>query len=169
MRMPFLSNMTSARRVITHSDDDGQYVVTLKPKVGLVAAFGLTLFSDAAWPEDEHESADFRASNEGMVQMQRIKAMHPVVFDELKRIQELAERHSVPRENVLLVDCGGCSTTPDEVGSHTRDAFERDAPFVTMRSNALWPTLSNKVGLHLTDVFIDDIWDMSRKERGDVF
>lgn len=43
MRMPFLSNMVSARRVITHSDEDGQYVVTLKPNVGLVAAFGLTL------------------------------------------------------------------------------------------------------------------------------
>lgn len=169
MRMPFLSNMTSQRRVITHSDDDGQYVVTVMPKVGLVAAFGLTLLSDAAWPEDDHESDDFRASTEGTVQAQRLKAMHPLVFDELKRIQELAERHGVPRENVLLVDCSGSRTTPDEVGSNARDAFDRGASFSAMRSNALWPAVANKVGLHLTDVFIDDIWDMSRGERGDVF
>lgn len=169
MRMPFLSNMTSQRRIITHSDDDGQYVVTVMPKVGLVAAFGLTLLSDAAWPEDDQESEDFRASSEGTLQAQRLKAMHPLVFDELKRIQELAVRHEVPRENVLLVDCSGCPAAPDEVASHARDAFDRGAPFSTMRSNALWPTLANKVGLHLTDVFIDDIWDMSREDRGDVF
>jgi len=166
MRMPFLSNMTSARRVITHSDDDGQYVVTLMPKAGLVAAFGFTLFSDAAWPGDELESEDFRASSAGIVQMQRIKALHPSVFAELKRVQGLAERHGVPRESVLLVDCSGGCATPDEVASQARDAFERDAPFSVMRSNALWPTLANKVGLHLTDVFIDEIWDM--EDRGEL-
>lgn len=164
MRMPFLSNMTSARRVITHSDDDGQYVVTVMPKAGLVAAFGLTLFSDAAWPDDELESEDFRASTAGVVQMQRIKALHPSVFAELKRIQGLAERHGVPRENVLLVDCS--LSAPDEVAAQAREAFERDAPFSAMRSNALWPTLANKVGLHLTDVFIDEIWDM--EDRGEL-
>lgn len=167
--MPFLSKMSSAHRVVTHSDEDGQYVVTVKPGAGMVAAFGLTLLSDEAWPEDPCESDDFRASSEGVLQAQRLKAMHPLVFDELKKLQDMAERSKVPRENVLLVDCGAARTTPDVVAAQARDALERDVPFATVRANALWPELGNKVGLCLTDVFLDEIWDMGREERGDVF
>lgn len=161
--IPFLCDMTSKNRVNTHSDADGCYVVTIKRKVGLVAAFGVTLLSDQFW-NDPTMSDDFRQSSEGVRLLQRRKARDPTVFRELRKLQELANKHSVPSERVLLVDCSQGPMTPDEVASLAREALEREVAFERIRSNALWPSVTNRVGLTLTDVLIDEAWGKTREQ-----
>ena len=159
MHIPFLSTMMKYKRVASHSDADGQYVITVRPNVGLVAAFGLTLFADQAWPEDEVESEDYRRSDVGVRQAQRLKCEHPLVLAELMKIRDMAVANKVPREHVLLVDCACSQHNPDEVAAAARDIFENDGDFRKLRSNALWPRIHNRVGLALTDLLIDERWD----------
>jgi len=147
--MPFLCTMVNQRRVITHSDRDGFYVVVLKPREGLVAAFGLSLLS--CDPPLELVSA-------------RRKVSDPLVFSELKKIEDMATKNQIAPERVLLVDCSCGLVTPDEVGTAVREGFERGVAFDRVRGNALWPGLGNRVGLMLTDVLIDDVWGKSREQ-----
>lgn len=163
--IPFLSTMIKHKRTITHSDRDGCYQIVLKPHEGLVAVFGLTLFSDQSW--DDGVSEDFKRSSEGMIQAQRRKARDPLVFGELKKIQDIAQKNRVSPERVLLVDCSESSLTPDEVGSLVRDAFDRGVAFDSVRGNVLWPKLNNRVGLVLTDVLIDEVWGKTKEEYCD--
>jgi|GEM_PF-5851666 len=161
--MPFLSVMNKRQRVETHSDLDGVYIVTLKPKLGLVAAFGLTLMADQSWPVDPVESEDYRNSDVGMRQAQRLKAQHPQVAAELAKIVAMAKRNGVDPDNVLLVDCSSGPLTPDEVSILARDAFDRNVAGSKLRGNCLWPSLSNRVGLVMTDMLIDELWDAANE------
>jgi len=163
--IPFLSVMNKRMRVVTHSDLDGMYVVTAKHKLGLVAAFGLTLMADQSWPVDPVESEDYRNSDVGMRQAQRLKAQHPQVAAELAKLVTMAKQNKIPPENVLLVDCSSGPLTPDEVSMLARDAFDRDMEGCKMRWNCLWPSLSNRVGLVMTDMLIDELWDAADERK----
>jgi len=54
--------------------------------------------------------------------------------------------------------------TPDEVASLAREALEREVAFERIRSNELWPSVTNQVGLTLTDVLIDEAWGKTREQ-----
>jgi hypothetical protein len=162
--IPMLSSMSSRNRVVTHSDEDGCYLIVMKPGAGLIAAFGLTLLSDESWPVEDGASDDLKSTQPYILSTQRRKTRDPLVFAELKKIEEMARKHKVPTESILLVDCTNECWTPDEVAVFAREALEKKVDFARIRSNGLWPKLSNRVGLALTDVLVDEVWGLSREE-----
>lgn len=160
------SSMHKSNEIITHHDADQSYILILKPSHGLVALFGDNVLSDKIWPADFLESECYKQSDAGMLSAQRNKAKDPVVFQELKKLRDMAERFRVPREAVLMVDCsdGGDAANPEKLSRVVRDAFAAQTPVTAMRGNQLWPTLTNRVGITLTNVLIDDVWDKTREE-----
>jgi len=118
------------------------------------------LFCDELWPI-RLESQQYTTVS-GIRSLQRVKTEDFRVFSELKKIQSLAEKHKVPRENVLLVDCSSSNHSCEELGFLITEGFNREMKFQDIRSNSLWPGLKNTTGLHLTDCFIDEIWDEQR-------
>ena len=128
--IPKLSSMVVENRIITHCDCNGTYIIVVKPKSALVAAFGQNRLADIMWSTEEPYDDD------SALKRQRMKAKDPEVFAELKAIQTTAQKHGVPRENVLLVDCSTRVVTPDEVAASARDALNKEANFASIRGNS---------------------------------
>jgi hypothetical protein len=167
--IPMLSTMSKRNKIMVHSDEDGCYIITVKPKVGLVAAFGLTLLSDQSWPVNDGSSDDLKCTQSYIVNTQRRKTKDPLVYTELKKLEDMARKNQISPEKVLFVDCTEQCLSPDEVSALVKDALDTGVDFVRIRNNGLWPKLNNRVGLALTDVFVDEVWGLSREEYCEKF
>ena len=158
---PFLCTMSTKNNVLCFSDNKGDYSIILKPRVGLVVCYKMCLFCDELWPL-RLDSEEYFKTTDGIRALQKIKTEDNRVYAELKKIQTLAEKHNISRENVLLLDCATSAHTCDELTYLITEGFDRNLKFQNFRSNSLWPGLKNTSGLHLTDCFLDEIWYENR-------
>jgi hypothetical protein len=132
----------------------------VRPKNGIVVCYKDCLFCDEMWPV-RLESEEYKTTH-GKRMLQRIKTEDNRVYTELKKIQNMAEKHKVPRENILFVDCTDSNYTCEEISHLAIEGLNRNMKFNTIRSNSLWPGFKNSVGLEFTDCFIDEIWEETR-------
>ena len=141
--------MVMSRRVITHSDQNGLYSVIVKPGHGLVVAFGPMLFSDKCWTHENIWGND----ESSIIHTQQHKCRHPDIEAELTKLRQTAERHKVPLQNVLFVDCSG-DMPIHEIVPIVQSAFARGTPLHEI-SDCIMP---NYVGIALTSVVRDQVW-----------
>jgi len=148
--IPMLSDMVLINKTITHSDKDGLYSVIIQPGSGLVVLFGHTLLSDKCW------AAENIWSDSTTVKTQQRKCESPQVREELVKLQKTAERHRVPMQNALLVDCSD-NVPLAEIAEIAQNAFAKDCSFDTVREK-VFSRNPNIVGNALTAVARDEVW-----------
>ena len=141
--IPVLSEMSLSKRVITHIDANNLYAVVLRPGHGLVAAFGETLLCDQCWADENIWSVGTSAD------IQQRKCRDPRVRAELLKLKQTMDRHRIPTENVLFIDCS-TELAINAVVASVRESLAMDKPIEP------WP---NDVGLALTMAFREIAWD----------
>jgi hypothetical protein len=149
-RIPTLCDMVKVNQVITHMDRDKSYYIVLKERHGLVVVFGLTPLADAWWGADRQQNK----SDSEVYLSQRQKAQNPLVMGELIKIRDLAQRHSIPKESILMIE--ETKRSVEELSSKVRQAFGTGGTVGDVSS--MLPLLSNRVGQALTQILIDEVW-----------
>jgi hypothetical protein len=151
--------MYKSNKIWTHHDKPETYINVVKDNHGMVICFGNNIFSDEAWAPN---------SPEELYALLKTKCKDATIFAELKAIEQLANKHNVPMSEILFVDCSKPILTPRSVASIVRQAFGFNDTVTSMRTNRMWPELSNPVGIELTCLFLDEIVGKKRHEYCDL-
>ena len=150
-RVPILCDMVKVNQVMTHMDKNKTYFLVLKARHGLVAIFGVTPLSDLWWSGNDNQNM----SDNELYIAQRRKARNPLVMDELMKIRDLAQRHNIPKEEILLIE--ESSMPAEDLASRVRQSFGTGGTVHDI--SASLPLLSNRVGQALTQILMDEMWD----------
>jgi len=145
--------MVKVGHVMTHTDRNKSYFLVVKPKHGLVAVFGLTPLSDAWWGG----SQTLHQSDNELYIAQKQKVQNPLVMDELLKIRDLAKRHNISKEAILLIE--EASGGVENMASFARQSFATSGTIHDI--SATLPLLSNRVGQALTQILVDELWNSS--------
>jgi translation initiation factor 1 (eIF-1/SUI1) len=149
--------MVKVNQVITHMDRDKSYYIVLKERHGLVVVFGLTPLADAWWGADRLQNK----SDSEIYLAQRQKAQNPLVMSELVKIRDLALRHNIPRESILMIEESKHSV--EELASKVRQSFGTGGAVSDV--SAMLPLLSNRVGQALTQILVDEVWQAPTQSK----
>lgn len=150
-RVPILCDMVKVNQVMTHMDRNKSYFLVLKARHGLVAIFGHTPLSDTWWGGADQ---NLNQSDNELYITQRRKTQNPLVMEELLKIRDLAKRHSIPKEAILLVEESSCNV--EDTASRVRQMFGTGGTVHDV--SATLPLLSNRVGQALTHILVDEMW-----------
>ena len=156
--IPVLCDMTKVNHVMTHMDRNKSYFIVLKARHGLIVVFGLTPFSDGWWSSDNN----LNQTDGELYTIQKRKAQNPLVMEELLKIRDLAKRHNIPKEAVLLIE-----EQPNNVESMASSIRQSFATGGTIHDvSAMLPLLSNRIGQALTQILTEEMWVTPNEQNG---
>lgn len=156
--IPVLCDMIKVNQVMTHMDRNKSYFIVLKARHGLIAIFGHTPLADAWWSSDNN----FNQTDGEIYTIQKRKAHNPLVMEELLKIRDLAKRHNIPKEEVLLIE--EHPTNVENMALVIRQSFATGCTIHDV--SATLPLLSNRIGQALTQILVEEMWVTSNEQTG---
>lgn len=155
--IPFLSTMVKKKSSLHFQSADGNYIMIVKPRVGILVLYFEMLFSDSFW-KDDTESENYYQTLNGLKNLQIKKLKDGRILNELKKIEEMALKHHIESEHVLFLDTCGSKFSIDDLSNLLHQALDKNISFEVFKKNQLWPGFSNVSGSLFTEVFVKHVW-----------